>query len=55
MHLCMGLMIGIRNPIEHEPQLDFEIQRHDALDILSFISYLYRQIDKCNIIPNTDL
>lgn len=46
MHMCMGLMKSIRNPAEHEPQLGFRIERQDALDMLSFISYLYRQIDK---------
>ena len=46
MHMCIGLMKGIRNSVEHEPQLDFKIDRQEALDMLSFISYLYRQIDK---------
>ena len=46
MYMCMGLMIGIRNPIEHEPQSDYNINRQDALEILSFISYLYKQIDQ---------
>jgi len=49
MHLCMGLMQGIRNPAEHEPQLDHKIDRQDSLDVLSLISYLYRQIDKCRV------
>ena len=48
MYLCMGLVSGIRNPVEHEPQLDYSIRKQDALDVLSFISYLYRQIDKCS-------
>ena len=47
MYMCMGLMIGIRNPIEHEPQSDHNINKQDALEILSFISYLYKQIDQC--------
>ena len=47
MYMCMGLMLGIRNPIEHEPQFDYSINRQDALEILSFISYLYKQIDQC--------
>ena len=47
MYLCMGLMKAIRNPVEHEPQSDHQINKQDALDILSFISYLYRQIEKC--------
>lgn len=46
MHLCMGLMRAIRNPESHEPKLDWNISREDALDILSLISFLYRQIDK---------
>lgn len=45
MHLCMGLMRAIRNPESHEPELDWPITREDALDILSLISFLYRQID----------
>ncbi|NMB97459.1 MAG: TIGR02391 family protein [Clostridiaceae bacterium] len=46
MHLCMGLMRAIRNPESHEPKLDWNINREDALDILSLISFLYRRIDK---------
>jgi uncharacterized protein (TIGR02391 family) len=46
MHLCMGLMRAIRNPESHEPELDWPITREDALDILSLISFLYRQVDK---------
>ena len=50
MYMCMGLMSGIRNPIEHEPQSDYSINRQDSLDVLSFISYLYRQIDQCDYV-----
>ena len=46
MHLCMGLMRAIRNPESHEPELDWPITKEDALDILSLISFLYRQVDK---------
>ncbi len=52
MHLCMGLMKGIRNPEEHEPQKDLRLGKEDALDILSFISYLYRKIDKTTYFPH---
>ncbi len=45
MHLCMGLMRAIRNPESHEPELDWEITREDALDILSLLSFLYRKVD----------
>jgi uncharacterized protein (TIGR02391 family) len=44
--LSAGLMQAIRNPTAHEPALDWPITREDALDILSFLSFLFRQIDK---------
>jgi len=47
MHLCFGLMKGIRNPTGHETEIDRKMPREDALDILSLISWLYRSIDKC--------
>lgn len=46
MYLCMGLMNAIRNPEGHEPELDWPISPEDALDIMSMISFLYRQVDK---------
>jgi uncharacterized protein (TIGR02391 family) len=44
--LSAGLMRAIRNPTAHEPAADWPIERKDCLDILSFISFLYRQLDK---------
>jgi len=44
--LSAGLMQAIRNPTAHESALDWPIARDDALDILSFISFLFRQLDK---------
>lgn len=46
MHLCMGLMAAIRNPQAHEPELDWKIDKRDSLEILTMVSYLFRQIDK---------
>lgn len=46
MHLCIGLMRAIRNPASHEPVLDWSITREDALDLLSFISYLFRRFER---------
>lgn len=45
MHLCTGLMKAIRNPQGHEPELCWKMSREDALDVLSLISYLYRQVE----------
>lgn len=44
--LSAGLMSAIRNPTAHEPALDWPIEKDDCLDILNFISYLFRQLDK---------
>jgi len=46
MHLCMGLMRAIRNPLSHEPEYDWPMAQEDALDMLSLLSYLFRQLDK---------
>lgn len=41
-----GIMSAIRNPTAHEPAITWPINRQDCLDILSLISFLYRQLDK---------
>ena len=48
--LCMGLMRHVRNPLEHETQLDLPMDRQDALDVLGLISYLFRQTE--NLLAN---
>lgn len=44
--LSAGLMQAMRNPTAHEPALDWPINKEDCLDMLSFISYLLRQLDR---------
>lgn len=44
--LSAGLMQALRNPTAHEPALDWPISKEDCLDMLSFISYLFKQLDK---------
>lgn len=44
--LSAGLMQAMRNPTAHEPALDWVISKEDCLDMLSFISYLFKQLDK---------
>lgn len=41
-----GLMSAIRNPTAHEPAITWPIDKKDCLDILSLITFLYRQLDK---------
>lgn len=44
--ISSGLMSAIRNPTAHEPAISWPIDKQDCLDILSLISFLYRQLDK---------
>lgn len=46
MHLSRGIMGAIRNLQAHEPALDWPITKEDALDLLSFLSFLFRKLDK---------
>jgi uncharacterized protein (TIGR02391 family) len=45
MFLAAGLMQAVRNPTAHEPALDWPIRKEDCLDLLSFVSFLFRQLD----------
>jgi len=49
--LSGGLMRAIRNPTAHEPALDWPIDRQECLEILSLISFLFRQLDKATYYP----
>lgn len=44
--LSAGLMRAIRNPTAHEPAVDWPISRADCLDMLSFMSFLFRRLDQ---------
>lgn len=44
--LSAGLMRAMRNPTAHEPALHWPITRKDCLDMLNFVSFLLRQLDK---------
>ena len=43
--LLKGLYGTIRNPIAHEPKVEWEMEEQDALDILTMISLVHRKID----------
>ena len=45
MHLSKGLMRAIRNPEEHEPELDLPIYQLDALDIFILMGFPYRKME----------
>jgi uncharacterized protein (TIGR02391 family) len=44
--LSAGLRRAMRNPTAHEPALHWPITKEDCLDMLNFVSFLLRQLDK---------
>ena len=45
-NLLKGLCSMFRNPLAHEPKIEWTICEQDALDILGIISYCHRRLDK---------
>jgi len=44
--LLKGLYGTIRNPLAHDPKVDWEMTEQDALDILTMISLVHRKLDQ---------
>jgi uncharacterized protein (TIGR02391 family) len=44
--LSAGMMQAVRNPTAHEPALEWPLDKQDCLDLLSFISFLFRKLDQ---------
>ncbi|WP_205678941.1 TIGR02391 family protein [Aquisphaera insulae] len=46
MNLLKGLYGTIRNPLAHDPKVEWDMTEQDALDILTTISLVHRKIDQ---------
>ena len=44
--LSAGIMQAVRNPTAHEPAIEWPISKDDCLDILSFMSFLFKRLDE---------
>ena len=44
--LLIGLYGTIRNPLAHEPKVEWDMTEQDALDILTMISLIHRKLDR---------
>jgi uncharacterized protein (TIGR02391 family) len=44
--LLKGLYGTIRNPLAHDPKVEWDVNEQDALDILTMISLVHRKLDK---------
>jgi uncharacterized protein (TIGR02391 family) len=49
--LSAGLMRAVRNPTSHEPAIHWPISKQDCLDLLGFVSFLFRQLDAATHYP----
>jgi len=47
MNLLKGLFGTFRNTLAHAPKIKWNINEQDAIDMLTFTSYLHRKLDSC--------
>lgn len=45
-NLLVGLFGTIRNPLAHNPKVEWDMSEQDALDILTMLSLIHRKLDK---------
>jgi uncharacterized protein (TIGR02391 family) len=46
LNLVVGLFGTVRNPLAHNPRVEWAMNEQDALDILTLISLIHRKIDQ---------
>jgi len=46
VNLLTGLFGTIRNPLAHNPKVEWPIEEGDALDILTLASLIHRKLDR---------
>jgi uncharacterized protein (TIGR02391 family) len=44
--LLKGLYGMVRNPLAHEPKMEWDVNEQDALDILTTLSFVHRRLDR---------
>lgn len=50
-NLLKGVFGMIRNPLAHNPKLNWQMTEQDALDTFSLLSMIHRRMDKMVVIP----
>jgi uncharacterized protein (TIGR02391 family) len=50
-NLLKGIFGMVRNPLAHDPKLNWDMNEQDALDIFSMISMIHRKIDNMVLVP----
>jgi uncharacterized protein (TIGR02391 family) len=50
-NLLVGLFGTIRNPLAHNPKVEWDMTEQDALDILTMVSLIHRKLDRATRRP----
>ena len=50
-NLLIGIFGVFRNPTAHAPKIHWAVNRQDAVDALTIISYAHRRLDEAAIVP----
>lgn len=48
-NLLKGLFGTIRNPLAHNPKIEWDMTEQDALDVLTTLSLVHRKLDKATV------
>jgi uncharacterized protein (TIGR02391 family) len=48
VNLLKGLLGTIRNPLAHDPKIEWDMNEQDALDIMTTISLVHRKLDRAS-------
>jgi uncharacterized protein (TIGR02391 family) len=48
-----AILSAARNPTAHEPKVLAQLDESDAIDLLTQMSYLHRQLDRCTVLSRT--
>jgi uncharacterized protein (TIGR02391 family) len=51
-NLAKGLFSAFRNPVAHEPRIEWTLTEQDALDVLGTLSMIHRRIDHAVLAPD---
>ena len=50
-HMLKGVFGTFRNVLAHAPKIGWAVNRIDALDALTILSYIHRRLDEATVVP----
>jgi len=52
-NLLKGVFGTFRNVLAHAPKISWAVNRTDAMDALTILSYIHRRLDEASVVPQT--